>query len=170
MAKLGTKATEKTKELLSKIRTGHDVSEETKNKISKSKMGYVPTKEHRKNIGLSKLGKKLSQEAKDKISGENSFTAKKIVGPGGKIYNTIREACDFAGCTEVTLKSWIKKHPEKGYSYLNPEDEGKIKKKRVKGPDGTIYDSIREAARKTGLSKRTIRRRIDLGIDFSFIE
>ena len=168
LAKLGTKATEKTKKLLSKIRTGHKVSEETRKKLSKSKMGYVPTEEHRRNVGLAKLGTKMSPETKNKISGENAFTAKKIVGPNGEIYNTIKDACKKAGCTDTTLRSWIKKHPEKGYSYLNPIEE--VRKKKVKGPNGIIYDSIHEASRKTNISRHTIRRRIDLSLGFSFIE
>jgi len=170
LAKIGTKASQKTRELLSKIRMGHPVSKETREKLSKSKMGYSPTEEHRKNVGLSKKGQKMSEKTREKISGGNAYTAKKIKGPTGKVYNTIREACSDAGCTESTLKSWIRNHPEKGYEFLNPDDAVGVRHKPIKGPDGKIYKSIHQAAKETKVSRHTIRKYIDLGIKFSYLD
>lgn len=156
-AHLGKKASEETRNLLSRVRTGHTLSNESRKKLSDSRKGIVFSTEHRNNISRSRSGIKLSPEAIQKISGGNSFTAKEIIGPNGETYKTVIDCCNALGISRNTFISRLKKDPNFGFRYKN-KDQNITRTIKISGPDGTLYDSIKDCSRKTGRSKSTIKR------------
>jgi len=64
----GFKYSEETKIILSNMRKGRKLSNETKNKISKAHKDKILSEEHRNNLSKSSKGRKLSAETKSKIS------------------------------------------------------------------------------------------------------
>ena len=64
----GRVTSQETRDLISKVRMGHEVTYETRCKISESKTGYIFGVDYRLKNSDAQRGKKLSQETKDKIS------------------------------------------------------------------------------------------------------
>lgn len=131
VAKLKGRTPTKTEKSIEAVRrrVGTNLSEETKEKLSES---------HK--------GKKRSEESLNKVRGKNSFMSKKVVGPDGTIYNSIKECSEIVGIPQTTLKNYMNNKPEKGFNYLNPEEAGIKKTIKVQGPDGTVYDSVHSCA------------------------
>lgn len=161
-AKTGVKYSDETRKLLSEMRKGHLVSKDTREKISKSRKGIIFTEEHKAKLSIvGKNRKKATLETRNKIK-ENITTTRKVVGPDGTIYKTIKQCANIVGVSITTLKKWIKNKPDKGYHFdvefiSNEERLSKISYK-VQGPDGTIYSSIRECSRQIGRSRHSIKR------------
>lgn len=161
-SKTGVKYSEETKKLLSKIRKGHPVSKETRLKISNSRKGIIFTEEHKSKLSIAgKNRKEASLETRNKIR-ENIVSTRKVIGPDGTIYETIKQCANIVGISKSTLTKWIRYKPEKGYHFdvdfvSNEERLSKISYK-VLGPDGTIYPSIRECSRQIGRGRETIKR------------
>lgn len=156
----GKTATKETKALLSRIRKGHTLSKDSREKLSNSRKGMIFSETHKENLSKNRKGIPLPKEALNKISGANAFAAKKIIGPDGRVFNTINECCEFLKISRNTLVSRISKNPEFGYKYLN-NDQNIRKSTKVIGPDGTLYNSIKECARKINRAKCTIKRWLD---------
>jgi hypothetical protein len=97
----GKKISEEAKELTSKLFKGVPKSIEHRKKISESHKGKIKTDEHRKKLSTSLIGKnRWSDERKknhsEKVSGENSGIAKKVIQIlDGSIVNTF-VSCESA--------------------------------------------------------------------------
>lgn len=115
-ANKGKRHSEETKKKLSEFRKGKNLTEETKNKISLSNIGRVVSEETKRKIGNANRGriysdemrrrrseesrgripwnkgKKMSEEQRAKISGENSHLWKGGVTP---LYKKIRKSAEY---------------------------------------------------------------------------
>lgn len=112
---------EETLRKLSLASTGRKHSEEVKKKISIANTGRIFSKEHRQNISKSKAGKKghpHTEETK-KIMSDTSVRRKRVQGPNGTIYESMKLCCEKFNIHRDTLRNWIKKHPEKGFRFVN---------------------------------------------------
>ena len=99
---------------------GRRHSEETKQKISLANTGKVFSKEHRENISKSKKGKpgkKHTKEELEKMS--KNKLRKKVQGPDGTIYDSMKICSEINKICRDTLRKWINKYPEKGFKYYN---------------------------------------------------
>lgn len=159
----GKKVSDETRKKISKSRKGITYSEETRKKMSESKKGInnpnygkplseshriniskgekgkVMTEEQRLNISKAHKGKKLSEEHKRKISESEKgriitdehrekirqanlknrhLWTKKVQGPDGTIYDSLKDCYTSLGKSKKTLMRWIKNNPEKGYRYI----------------------------------------------------
>lgn len=159
----GKKVSDETKKKISESRKGITYSEETRKKMSESKKGInnpnygkplseshrkniskgekgkVMTEEQRLNISKAHKGKKLSEEHKRKISESEKgriitdehrekirqanlknrhLWTKKVQGPDGTIYDSLKDCYTSLGKSKKTLMRWIKNNPEKGYRYI----------------------------------------------------
>ena len=132
----GKHHTEESKKLISEHRKGviPNFSEEAKIKFSERwkgeknpRYGYKYSEEERKELSLKRKGKPLSAKAyksliesrKKYMTGGNNPSSKRIEGPDGTIYPTVKEAAKSIGINRTHVKEWINKHPEKGYKYLD---------------------------------------------------
>lgn len=108
-----------------KGRSNYSVSKETRLKMSKSQQRRLKNKKNhpmygknhseqtKQKIGQSHLGKKASQETKKKLSavksGENNPRAIKVEClNNNRIFNTIKEAAQWAGVDNSTLSQHLK--------------------------------------------------------------
>lgn len=117
----------------------------------------------------------LSDKGKEKLRAAarkrtDAFTmCRPVIGPGGKRYHSLAQAADETGISEymITKRSTLGIN---GWRFDDVTEEDlricrMIKKKTsgnarpVIGPDGTFYQSIRDAIDATGLDHATIRRR-----------
>lgn len=132
---------------------GKHLSDETKKKLSESRKGTKLTEEQRKKWSEVKLGEKNSfwgkshtEKAKDTISkkvadlwksgkyegvrsklkakGGESYKSKKVVGPDGTIYPSLKDAVSDTGIPNTTLRSWMKglTKDNHGWKYLDPKN------------------------------------------------
>ena len=121
------------------------ISKEQKLKISNSNKGKIlgsPSVETRKKISESKKGMPLGR---------------KVKAPNGIIYNTVKECAEAYNTTIGMIKHWATKRLEKGFSYTGDHSDivsGRTKK--VQGPDGTIYNSMKECSEFTKHDRHTI--------------
>lgn len=121
------------------------IPEEQKDKISKANKGKKlgkPSEEHRLKISKSKRGRGLGNEVRDSI---------------GNIYPTVTDCAKAYNTTIGMIHYWIRKRPDKGFSYTgNSTDIPSSRRKKVQGPDGTVYESMKECYEKTGHDRHTI--------------
>lgn len=126
---LGRKHTEETRQLLSKLSSGKKHSLDTREKMSKSRTGSKNpfygkkfTKEHREKLSIAQKKRKVTEETKQKLRDwyktHTCPHAKRVVGPFGEIYNSLKECAVSVGKSSSAVLLWIKHHPEKGYKYL----------------------------------------------------
>lgn len=160
-SKIGTKASEEAKKHLSESRLGKELTEKHKQKISESRKIA--------NIHLSENSIDEMRNSKDSD----------IVSPDGKLYHSLTEAAAAIHISRTTLKKWIVKFPEKGWKMiLKSEESKKLHSKklsetkkgkmprgknngravRIKGPDGKIYDTLKDAAEDAGVGRSTMNR------------
>ena len=130
---------------------GKQLPKEVRDKLSESRKGYKLTEDQRKIWSEAKkgpknywYGKQLPKDAKDKISnkvkelwkngsyekvrarlsakGGDSYKSKKVVGPDGTIYPSLKDAVSESGIPSTTLRSWMKgiSKDNHGWKYLNP--------------------------------------------------
>lgn len=98
--------TKEEKERLANINKGRKLTEEHKRKISESEKGRVITPEHREKIRQANLKNR-------------SKWTKRVQGPDGTIYNSLKECYTSVGKSKKTMMRWIHQHPEKGYKYID---------------------------------------------------
>lgn len=174
-AKKGIKPSQKTLDAARKASIGRKPSKETIEKRASKLRGRTPTKteksikaikervgktssqETKNKLSKSHKGKKRTEESLNKVRGKNSFMSKKVIGPDGTIYNSIKECSEIVGIPQTTLKNYMNNKPEKGFKYLNPKEAGTKKTIKVQGPDGTIYDSIHSCAVSNNRADLTIK-------------
>lgn len=172
---------EKRKLIASNI--GKNISKSTKGKKRgpMSKEGYEKWKKHikygvenrtfgtsasdeaRKKQSLAKLGKSTGprdEKFKTTISNRNSGhpQGKEIEGPDGTIYPTLASCARENNITVGILRNWINRHPEKGFKYTGKYTSVISCIRKIQGPDGTIYDSVKEAGQATNHSPVVIGR------------
>ena len=76
----------------------------------------------------------------------------------GKIYPTLAKCAEDIGYSQATIKYWITNIPSRGYEFYNGKVEMDYpRQKKIIGPDGTIYKSMKECAEKTKHDRHTIR-------------
>lgn len=113
----GKHHTEEVKNKLSKINTGKHHSEESIKKISLGNQGKIVSEESKKKISSSRKGIIFSEETKRKMS-EAKKLKREVIGPDGRNYGNLKTASKLIGVSIPTLKKWIEKFPDKGYTYL----------------------------------------------------
>jgi hypothetical protein len=137
LAKVREEATEKLKELgrseehcrkLSEAAKGRKLSEEQKRKISESGRGLKRSEETRRRISQAQIGKVVKQSTRDKVSkGHKDKFGRKVVGPDGKIYETIATAARANNIPPTTLIAWLKirkdNHGWKFYEDNDPQSD-----------------------------------------------
>lgn len=126
-------------------------------------------KERRRQL---RKGKKASKETKNllsKIRREQPSSKVNILAPDGfTVFNTIKQAALFADVCEDTMRKWVKSNPEKGYRRISKNGDIIDPIKPIKSPlprkgrriidkDGNIYESQKEASRKTGIPRTTLQ-------------
>ena len=120
--------------------------------------------EKRKLIKYPDMSKEEKQKRSNSLKGKkkkytkpknNIGSSRKILGPDGTIYDNTIIASKSLNISAATLRSWIKKHPEKGFKYQNTrkiiDDKGNIFKTAVEC--GNYYDVSKQTVRyweKTG--------------------
>lgn len=100
--------------------SGRKHSEEVKKKISIANTGKIFSEEHRQNISKSKMGKGHPHTEKTKkMMSDTSVKRKRVQGPDGIIYESMKLCCEKFNIHRDTLRSWIKNHPEKGFKFID---------------------------------------------------
>lgn len=161
LLKTGVKYSEETKKKLSEMRMGHEVKESTRKAISEARVGIVFTEEHKKNISESHRGKTLSEETRKKVS-ENSITKRRIIGPNGEIYDSVRDCASKLEITIGAMYHKLRKHPEEGYKYeSNLEYREDVSNKVLDTNTRIEYNSLTQCAKALGRDKKTIRNWIE---------
>lgn len=117
--------------------------------------GMSATIETRKKQSAAKLGKKSGprdESLKGKVSDSNLGhpQGKEVIGPKGELYPTLSDCAKKNNITVGILRNWIKKHPEKGFRFTGNYTSIVSCIRKIKGPDGTIYNSVKEAGEMTG--------------------
>ena len=125
-----------------------------KEEYSKAQLAKEFSDNHKKNLSESHRGIRFSEKTKAKL--KLSRYSNQVIDPNGKIYESIADCSKNTGIPQTTLKDWIKRRPEKGFMKLESKQR-KTKSLKVLGPDGKIYNSIRECARLLGRSDKTIK-------------
>ena len=122
---------------------GKKASEETKNKISKSSLGKKKSLEHRKNISKGLKGIKLSLKHIKKISESNK--GKNLSEEHKKIISNFHKGRLTSEETKIKMS-------------LANKNKVKIQQLNLDGFVINTYESIIDAARKTGANKASIYR------------
>ena len=136
----------KLREKYSKSRIGMKFSEEHRKHISEAKKGIkLPpfTEEHKRKMSEALKGRVMSKEARQKIS---------IAGKGRK--HTEETKSKMSKTRTGMIRS--EEHCKAISEGLKKSD--KLFRKKVQGPDGTVYRSIREASRLSGEHRKSINR------------
>lgn len=101
---------------------GKHLSEETKRKIGEKQKGrtVVYTEEQRKKCSDIHKGIPKSRETRKKLSKSlKGRIIKRVQGPDGIIYNSLRECSKNIGYSKTSIKKWIEKYPEKGFKFVD---------------------------------------------------
>lgn len=101
---------------------GKHLSEETKRKIGEKHKGktVVYTEEQRKKCSDIHKGISKSKEIREKLSKSlKGRVIKRIQGPDGTIYNSLRDCSKHIGYSKTSIKKWIEEHPEKGFKFID---------------------------------------------------
>ena len=143
------------------------VSEDTRRKISTSRKGIIYSIDTRKKMSESKkgnknpnFGKSLSKEHREKISISNK--GKVISEKQRKAISLVHKGVPLTEEHKLKIS-----RSEKGRVF-SEEHKEKIRQtnlknrhiwtKRVQGPDGTIYESLKDCYTSIGKSKKTVMR------------
>ena len=100
--------------------------------------------------------RKISESNKNKhrkiiINTIPNFT-KRIIGPDGNIYNSIKEASNHFNLCEKTIRKYLRKFPEKGYSFVDPDNWGK----EIIDENNNIFENVTKCSEYYQVSKLTI--------------
>ena len=109
---------------LSEAKKGKKLSEEQKKKISESGRGLKRSEETRRRISQAQIGKIVSESTREKVSkGHKDKYGRKVIGPDGRIYETIATAARANNIPPTTLISWIKfRKNNHGWKFYTEED------------------------------------------------
>lgn len=138
------------------------ISDEHREKLSKAGKGkhYNFDKSHCINISKSKKGMPYGS---------------KVLDPFGNLFDTITSCANFYGYCQATIRFWILNKPSKGFKYYENGDKfikhynkfGELitkddarnyhpRSKKIIGPTGKIYQSMKECSNSTGHDRHTI--------------
>lgn len=135
--------------------------------ISRKQLGKEVSEDIRRKISSSNKGNSPDEKTREKL--DNSRYKAKVQGPDGKIYESLRVCAREFHISETTIKNYVHNYPEKGFTIVGTNARASFSIK-VKGPDGTIYDSIKKCAKAVGKCDKTISKWIrkypDLGYSF----
>lgn len=151
------------KEGISKISTR--LLSRFKEEYSKIQLGKHLEKSHIMNLSKSHRGVKLSEETKDKLK-ESRFSVQ-VLSPDGRVFESITECSINYGIPQTTLKNWIRYKPERGFKIIGSTGRASFKR-RVQGPDGKIYSSIKECAKDLKRNDKTIKNWIEKHPELGF--
>ena len=115
-ANRGKKSPE-TRRKMSESQKGKKASEETRKKLSEAHKGLKVHSEERKKF-LSEKWKLNNPRKTMDMSGKNNPSSKKLKGPDGTIYESIKLAAKFNNIPYELLRKWVKNSPEKGFTLL----------------------------------------------------
>lgn len=124
-----------------------------KDELARKQIGKSVPPEVREKLRKASLNRKISEDTKKKLY--NTRFRIKIQDSSGNIYNSIKECSKELNIPETTLKYWIK-NSMNGFKKLNSSERESFSLK-VQGPDGTIYNSIKECSKVLGKCDKTIR-------------
>lgn len=117
------------------------------------------TEEWKRKISIANKGK---SKVVSNPSNYNRGRSKKVIGPDGVIYDTVKSAAIKNNLCEKTLRKWINKYPERGFKFI--EDS------RVIDPHGRYFNTLQECADYYKVSRTTIVKWIkDLNKDFRYV-
>lgn len=135
--------------------------------ISRKQLGKEVSEDVRKKISSANMGKSPDEKTREKLDKLRYKT--KVQGPDGKVYESFRVCAREFHISETSIKDYVHNHPEKGFTVVGTSARTSFALK-VKGPDGTIYKSIKECARAVGKCDKTISKWIrkypDLGYSY----
>lgn len=136
------------------------ITNEHREKLKKSGKGkhYNFDKEHCNNISKGKKGKPYGT---------------KVIDKDGNLFDTITSCADFYGYCQSTIKFWIIEKPEKGFKLYKDGDKFKNhynrfgelitndskphpRYRKIIGPNGEIYNNIKECINKVGIERSTL--------------
>lgn len=129
-------------------------------RLRKKQVGQRYSESRKKNISKGVTGIIVSDETRKKQAITNG---RRIKGPDGKIYNSIKECSIDTGITQRVIQYNIINRPERGFSYMDPP-----KVYKVVDPSGEIFDSIRQCGIKHGRDGKTIKNWIVFYPEFGF--
>ena len=136
------------------IKTTVRVSAWLRESFMKGQVGKTLTEDQKRSCGHGPLDdeykKRISETLKARGK-ENNTNARKVKAEG-IIFDSVTEAANFYKISEALMGRWCKDPLKPEFTYASPKAQ-----KRVQGPDGTVYNSIRELSRKTGHPRKTLR-------------
>jgi hypothetical protein len=94
--------------------------------------------------------KKTISETLKKRGELNNTNSRKVLAEG-KIFDSVKLCAKHYNVHPLTMTKWIRKG-KPGFSYYSNRNN-----KRIVGPDGTIYKSLRELSRVLGRPRKTLR-------------
>lgn len=120
----------------------------------KTQIGKVIPDEFRE-----KYGRIITEDEKQRISATlkargraaNSTNARRVIAEGVE-FDNVKDCAIRYGIAHRTMVNWMKDPLKPQFQYLTPPAT-----KRIQGPDGTIYESIRSAAKILKRSRAAIR-------------
>ena len=108
-ANKGKKKSFLTRQRMSNAQKGKHASKETKELLSKIHTGMkTHTEEHKKE--LSNKWKLNNPRAGVDMTGENNPSSRKIFGPDGTVYKSIKYCASVIGVSYETMRKWVKEH------------------------------------------------------------
>lgn len=125
------------KAMSDKLQVGKTTSNETREKLRKSNRS-------------KDFAEKISKTLKNR--GELNKTAYREVMAEGIKFPNVKACAEHYNIAHRTMIGWLKNPNKTNFYYIT-----KKVAKKIKGPDGTVYKSIREAERKSGHGRRAIR-------------
>lgn len=116
-ANKGKKKSFLTRQRMSNSQKGKRASKETKELLSKIHTGMkIHTEEHKKE--LSDRWKLNNPRVGVDMTGENNPSSRKVQGPDGTIYKSIKYCALVVGVSYETMRRWVKHNPEKGFRLI----------------------------------------------------
>ena len=172
LSNTGRKRSKETKRKLSEARKRRTISEESRVKISNSLKKYYSENKNKisKRVITEETRKKMSEAQKNKNYTIAEKTRKKMSESRKGIPKSEEHK------RKISESNKGKHHTEESKKKMSDSRKGKpvseevrknllkwagANKRKVIGPDGTVYDSITEASKKNNLSKSCIRKWIN---------
>ena len=170
--KLSTRIVSQYREDFAKSRVGSHHSEETKKKISESQKGKIVSREHIEYLRKINTGRKHSEDTRKKMSesrkrenlSEETRRRMSVASSKRKHTEEAKEKIKKANTGKIFSEEHRKnislaKKGKPGHKHTREELEKMSQnknRKKVIGPDGTIYESITKCAKYNSLCRDTI--------------
>lgn len=135
-------------------RTSSRLAAKFEEQFIKTQIGKVVPLEERYKYQRSyteETKKQISDTLKARGRAANSTNARRVIADG-KEFDCVKDCAIQYGVAHRTMVNWMRDPSKPRFQYLTPPAT-----KRIQGPDGTIYNSIREAAKVLKRSRRALR-------------